>query len=139
MTNNGSLNGRRRVVITGLGSVPPLGGDAESTWDGLIPGRSGAGAIPQFDWAGCPVHFACEVKDFDPTTYIDRKQARRMDRFAHLIVAAARQAEGDSGLAIEAESDRVGAAIATGIGGLKAFQDCTASCSSAGPIASTRS
>ena len=64
------------------------------------------------------------MKDFDPTEYIDRKQARRMDRFAHLIVAAARQAEADSGLSIESESDRVGAAIATGIGGLKAFQDC---------------
>src|SRR6476659_5522507 len=133
MTNNGSLNGRRRVVITGLGAVTPLGRDVESTWDGLVSGRSGAGEITQFDSSDYAVHFACEVKDFDPTEYIDRKQARRMDRFAHLIVAAARQAEADSGLAIESESDRVGAAIATGIGGLKAFQDCHSELLERGP------
>jgi len=133
MTNNGSLNGRRRVVITGLGAVTPLGVDVESTWDGLIAGRSGAGEITQFDSSDYAVHFACEVKDFDPTQYIDRKQARRMDRFAHLIVAAARQAEADSGISIESESDRVGAAIATGIGGLKAFQDCHSELLERGP------
>jgi 3-oxoacyl-[acyl-carrier-protein] synthase II len=133
MTNNGSLNGRRRVVITGLGAVTPLGVDVESTWDGLVAGRSGAGEITQFDSSDYAVHFACEVKGFDPTQYIDRKQARRMDRFAHLIVAAARQAEADSGISIESESDRVGAAIATGIGGLKAFQDCHSELLERGP------
>src|SRR6476646_5677708 len=133
MTNNGSLNGRRWVVMTGLGAVTPLGRDVESTWDGLVSGRSGAGEITQFDSSDYAVHFACEVKDFDPTEYIDRKQARRMDRFAHLIVAAARQAEADFGLAIESESDRVGAAIATGIGGLKAFQDCHSELLERGP------
>jgi 3-oxoacyl-[acyl-carrier-protein] synthase II len=121
---NGSLNGRRRVVITGLGAVTPLGIDVDSTWENLLAGRSGAGEITQFDASPFSVHFACEVKGFDPTQYIDRKQARRMDRFAHLIVAAARQAEADSGLEIAKEPDRIGAAIATGIGGLKAFQDC---------------
>ena len=133
MTNNGSLNGRRRVVVTGLGAVTPLGADTESSWDGLVAGRSGAGEITQFDSSDYAVHFACEVKDFDPTEYIDRKQARRMDRFAHLIVAAARQAEADSGLSIESEPDRVGAAIATGIGGLKAFQDCHSELLTRGP------
>jgi 3-oxoacyl-[acyl-carrier-protein] synthase II len=133
MTNNGSLNGRRRVVITGLGAVTPLGVDVESTWDGLVAGRSGAAQITQFDSSDYAVHFACEVKGFDPTQYIDRKQARRMDRFAHLIVAAARQAEADSGISIESESDRVGAAIATGIGGLKAFQDCHSELLERGP------
>jgi 3-oxoacyl-[acyl-carrier-protein] synthase II len=133
MMNNGSLNGRRRVVITGLGAVTPLGGDVESTWDGLVEGRSGAGEITQFDSSDYAVHFACEVKDFDATQYIDRKQARRMDRFAHLIVAAARQAEADSGISIESESDRIGAAIATGIGGLKAFQDCHSELLERGP------
>src|SRR6476660_2677856 len=133
MMSNGSLNGRRRVVITGLGAVTPLGGDVESTWDGVVAGRSGAGEITQFDSSDYAVHFACEVKDFDATQYIDRKQARRMDRFAHLIVAAARQAEADSGLSIESESDRVGAAIATGIGGLKAFQDCHSELLERGP------
>ena len=130
---NGSFNGRRRVVITGLGAVTPLGGNVESTWDGLVAGRSGAGEITQFDSSDYAVHFACEVKDFDATQYIDRKQARRMDRFAHLIVAAARQAEADSGISIESESDRIGAAIATGIGGLKAFQDCHSELLERGP------
>src|SRR5262245_23822997 len=119
-----SPNGRRRVVVTGLGAVTPLGVDVESTWQALVDGRSGAGEITQFDSSDFAVHFACEVKGFDPTEYIDRKQARRMDRFAHLIVAAARQAEADAGLEIASEADRVGAAVATGIGGLKAFQDC---------------
>jgi 3-oxoacyl-[acyl-carrier-protein] synthase II len=121
---NGSMNGRRRVVITGLGAVTPLGNDVESTWETLVAGQSGAGEITQFDSSDYAVHFACEVTGFDPTEYIDRKQARRMDRFAHLIVAAARQAEGDSGIDIASEADRVGAAVATGIGGLRAFQDC---------------
>jgi 3-oxoacyl-[acyl-carrier-protein] synthase II len=133
MTTNGSMNGRRRVVITGLGSVTPLGTDVESTWEALVAGRSGAGEITQFDSTDYAVHFACEVKGFDPTDYIDRKQARRMDRFAHLIVAAARQAEADSGISVASEPDRVGAAIATGIGGLKAFQDCHTELRERGP------
>ncbi|MGB2874938.1 MAG: beta-ketoacyl-ACP synthase II [Gaiellaceae bacterium] len=124
MNYGASLNGRRRVVITGLGALTPLGNDVETSWEGLTAGRSGAAPITQFDASDFAVHFACEVKDFDATQWIDRKQTRRMDRFAHLIVAAARQAEQDAGLEIEPESDRIGAAIATGIGGLKAFQDC---------------
>jgi len=121
---NGSLNGRRRVVITGLGALTPLGNDVRTSWDNLIAGGSGAGPITQFDTTDFPVTFACEVKDFDPAMYVDYKQARRMDRFAQLIVAAARQAEQDSGIDVARESDRIGAAIATGIGGLKSFQDC---------------
>jgi 3-oxoacyl-[acyl-carrier-protein] synthase II len=116
--------GRRRVVITGVGAVTPLGNDVETTWTNLISGRSGAGPITHFDPSGFPVTFACEVKDFDPTEWIDRKQARRMDRFAHLVIAAARQAEKDSALDIAKDADRVGAAVATGIGGLQSFQDC---------------
>jgi 3-oxoacyl-[acyl-carrier-protein] synthase II len=119
-----ALNGRRRVVITGLGALSPLGNDAETTWTNLLAGESGAAEITSFDASEYPVNFACELKDFDPTVWIDRKQARRMDRFAQMIVAAARQAEADSGLDIAAEGDRIGASIATGIGGLKAFQDC---------------
>ena len=133
MTTGASLNGRRRVVITGLGAVTPLGKDVESTWESLLAGHSGAGPITQFDSTGFNVHFACEVKDFEPTDYIDRKQARRMDRFAHLVVGAARQAEADSGLEIEPEAARIGAAIATGIGGLKAFQDCHSELLERGP------
>jgi 3-oxoacyl-[acyl-carrier-protein] synthase II len=119
-----SENGRRRVVITGLGAVTPLGNDVETTWENLLRGESGADRIAQFDTSEYPVTFACELKDFDPTVWIDRKEARRMDRFAQMIVAAARQAEVDAGLDIAAEADRIGASIATGIGGLKAFQDC---------------
>jgi 3-oxoacyl-[acyl-carrier-protein] synthase II len=130
---NGSLNGRRRVVITGLGALTPLGKDVETSWENLVAGRSGAGEITQFDSSKYSVHFACEVKDFDATEFIDRKQARRMDRFAHLIVAAARQAESDSGLEIASEPDRIGASIATGIGGLKAFQDCHSELLERGP------
>ena len=110
--------------MTGLGAVTPLGLDVESTWSSLLAGESGAGEITQFDHTDYPVHFACEVKDFDPTEWIDRKQARRMDRFTHLILAAARQAVADSGLEIEQEPDRIGASIATGIGGLRSFQEC---------------
>ena len=109
-----SSNGRRRVVVTGVGAVTPLGNDAETTWQTLIAGESGAGPITQFDSTDYFVHFACEVKDFDPSQWIDRKQARRMDRFAQLILAAARQAEADSGIDIKADGDRVGASIATG-------------------------
>ncbi|HUI36310.1 MAG TPA: beta-ketoacyl synthase N-terminal-like domain-containing protein, partial [Gaiellaceae bacterium] len=100
-------------MVTGLGALTPLGNDVASTWQALVDGRSGAGEITQFDSSDYAVHFACEVKGFDPTEYIERKQARRMDRFAHLIVAAARQAEADSGLEIASEADRVGAAVAT--------------------------
>ena len=131
--NGASLNGRRRVVITGLGAVTPLGNDVESSWQNLVAGQSGAGPITQFDSSDFYVHFACEVKGFDATDFIDRKQARRMDRFAHLIVAAARMAERDAGLEIAVESDRIGAAIATGIGGLKAFQDCHSELLERGP------
>jgi 3-oxoacyl-[acyl-carrier-protein] synthase II len=122
--NTFSANGRRRIVITGIGAVTPLGNDAETSWENLLAGRSGAGPITQFDASDYGVHFACELKDFDPAEWIDRKQARRMDRFAQMIVAAARQAEADSGLDVAKESDRIGASVATGIGGLKAFQDC---------------
>jgi 3-oxoacyl-[acyl-carrier-protein] synthase II len=124
MSEDGSLNGRRRVVITGLGAVSPLGNDAEESWRALLAGESGAGEITQFDHADYRVHFACEVKGFDATQWMDRKEARRMDRFAHLAIAAARQAEADSGLDIAPEADRIGASIATGIGGIRSFQEC---------------
>jgi 3-oxoacyl-[acyl-carrier-protein] synthase II len=117
-------NGRRRVVITGVGMVTALGNDPESTWKNLVAGKSGAGPITQFDASEYPVRFACEANDFDPTEWIERKQARRMDRFSQLALSAARMAEADSGFSVEAAPDRVGAAVATGIGGLSAFEDC---------------
>src|ERR687893_2508688 len=103
-----SVNGRRRVVITGLGAVTPLGNDAETSWRNLLAGESGAAPIERFDASEFAVTFACELKDFDPTDWVDRKAARRMDRFTHMILAAARQAEADSGLDIAKEADRVG-------------------------------
>jgi 3-oxoacyl-[acyl-carrier-protein] synthase II len=126
-------NGRRRVVVTGLGMVTPLGNDVETSWSNLIAGESGAAEIEQFDASEFPVHFAAELKDFDPTVWMDRKQARRMDRFAQMVVAAARQAEADSGIEIAKESPRIGASIATGIGGLGAFQDCYQTLMDRGP------
>src|SRR5947208_16251389 len=126
-------NGQRRVVITGIGAVTPLGNDAETSWQRLVAGESGAGPITQFDATDYHVHFACEVKDFDPSNWIERKQARRMDRFAQLILAAARQAEADSGVDVKADGDRVGASIATGIGGLRSFQDCYDTLKERGP------
>ncbi len=117
-------DGRPRIVITGIGALTPLGNDAESSWETLTAGKSGAGPITHFDASEYPVHFACELKEFDPTQWIERKQSRRMDRFAQVIVAAARQAEADAGLEIEKEPDRIGASVATGIGGLQAYQDC---------------
>ena len=121
-----SSNGRRRVVITGLGCVSPLGNSVEDSWRNLLAAESGAGEITQFDHSSPAynVHFACELKEFDPTVWIDRKSARRMDRFAQMILAAARQAESDSGIDIGKEAERVGASVATGIGGLRSYQDC---------------
>jgi 3-oxoacyl-[acyl-carrier-protein] synthase II len=114
------------VVITGLGCVSPLGNSVEDSWRHLLAGESGATEITQFDHSSPAynVHFACELKDFDPTVWIDRKAARRMDRFAQMILAAARQAENDSGIEIAKEPERVGASVATGIGGLRSYQDC---------------
>src|SRR6266508_3483282 len=74
------LDGRRRIVITGIGALTPLGNDAESSWETLTAGKSGAGPITHFDASEYPVHFACELKEFDPTQWIERKQSRRTDR-----------------------------------------------------------
>jgi 3-oxoacyl-[acyl-carrier-protein] synthase II len=128
-----SVNGRRRVVITGMGAVTPLGNDVQTTWQNLVSGQSGAGRITQFDPTGYFAEFACELKDFDPTQWIDRKTSRRLDRFAQMVVAAARQAEEDSGVDVAADSDRVGASVATGIGGLQSFQDCHTQLRERGP------
>ncbi len=104
--------------------VSPLGNTVEDSWSALIAGESGAAKITQFDTTGFPVDFACEVKDLDVTDYVDYKASRRMDRFTHLALAAARQAETDAGLDIAADAERIGAAVATGIGGLKSFEAC---------------
>ena len=115
-------NGYRRVMITRLGAVTPLANDVQSSWEQLIAGRGAAGPITAFDTAGFAVTFACEAKDFEPTQWIEHKQARRMDRFAQMIVAAAHQARTDAGLEVEQECDRVGVSVATAMGGLESFR-----------------
>ena len=117
---------RRRVVITGLGLVSPLGTDVQSTWDGLVAGRSGAGPITRFDPVQSPVKFACEVKGFDPTTFLDKKEARRFDLFAQYAISAADQAVKDACLAKAWEAvdlRRVGVLMGTGTGGVATFED----------------
>ena len=126
-------NGRRRVVITGLGAVTPLGSDVATSWERLIGGRSAAGPITAFDPSAFTVRFACEARDFDPNRWINHRQARRMGRFAQLVVAAARQAEADTQLELEREADRVGASIGTAMGGLHDFEVCCETLSERGP------
>ncbi len=112
---------RRRVAITGVGLVTPVGLDTDSTWNALLRGDSGAGPITRFDASDQSVRFACEVKDFDPARYMDRKDARRADRFLHLAMAAADQAVTEAGFSEgfgELPPDRVGVLIGVGIGGL---------------------
>src|SRR5881397_726248 len=89
----------RRVVITGLGFVTPLGTDVASTWEGLVTGRSGAGPITRFDPAQSPVRFACEVKGFEPSRYLEKKEIRRYDLFSQYAIAAADEAVSDACLA----------------------------------------
>jgi len=119
-----TTDGRKRVVVTGVGAVTPLGNTAEEYWQNLIAGKSGAGPITLFDASEFPVTFACELKGFDPTEWVDKRKARKMDRFAQMILAAARMAESDSGIDIAKETERTGVSVATGIGGLGSFQDC---------------
>jgi 3-oxoacyl-[acyl-carrier-protein] synthase II len=128
-----SENGRRRVVVTGVGAVTPLGNDAESFWENLTAGKSGAGPITIFDASEYPVTFACELKGFDPTDWIDKRKARRMDRFAQMVLAAARMAEDDSGFDVEPETERTGVSVATGIGGLTSFEACHTTLIERGP------
>ena len=119
-----SQNGRRRVVITGVGMVTPLGNDPESTWANLIAGESGAGPITRFDPSEYAVRFACELKDYDPTTWIDRKQAQADGQVLAVRALGGANGRGGQRDRHRREPDRVGAAIATGIGGLTAFEDC---------------
>jgi 3-oxoacyl-[acyl-carrier-protein] synthase II len=115
---------RRRVVITGMGTVNPLGHDVPEYWKGLLSGRSGIGRIEQFDTTAFKVHFGGEVKNFDPKAYLDHKTARHLDRFAQFAMAAAIQAVRDSGLNLENEDPfRCGVILGSGIGGLNEFEE----------------
>ena len=114
---------KRRVVITGLGIVSPVGNDIKSAWGNILAGKSGIGPITNFDAADFPVRFCGEVRDFDVTEYITAKDARRMGEFIHYGIAAASQAINDAGLETsEADAARTGVAIGSGIGGLKGIE-----------------
>jgi 3-oxoacyl-[acyl-carrier-protein] synthase II len=114
--------GERRVVITGLGAVTPLGNDVATYWDGLVAGRSGIDRLASFDPSKVPSQVGGEIKDFDAEAYMDRKDVRRHDRYVHYASAASAQALGDAGLprpyTDDADAERAGAIVATGIGGV---------------------
>ena len=123
MNNQSSAN---RVVVTGVGAVSPLGLDMDSTWEGLIAGKSGIDCITLCDPEPLATKFAGEVKNFDPTNYMGRKEARRMDRFAQLGVAAARQALEDSGMKVDTTNDGdIAVVVGSGIGGLTTLYEQT--------------
>ena len=114
---------RRRVVITGLGIVSPVGNDIKNAWQNILAGKSGIGPLTNFDVTDFPVRFCGEIRDFDVTQYITAKDARRMGTFIHYGIAAACQAIDDAGLEIgEADADRAGVAIGSGIGGLSGIE-----------------
>ena len=117
----------RRVVVTGLGALTPIGHSVPDYWAAMMEGRSGAAPITHFDASGYPTRFACEVKGFDPGDYLDRKEARRLDPFAQYAIVAADEALRDAGLdpaaLSEEERTRIGVIMGSGIGGMKLFQD----------------
>ena len=114
----------KRVVVTGLGAITPLGNDVETTWENALAGKSGAGPITHFDASLFKTQFACEVKNFDPSDLFDRKEARKYDRYAQLAIHAAKEAMADSGLDLEKENvDRIGVIFSAGIGGIRTFEE----------------
>ncbi len=115
----------KRVVVTGLGAVTPLGNDVETTWTNALAGVSGAGPITHFDASKFKTQFACEVKGFDPLSFMDRKKVRTLDLYAQFAMYAARQAVEDSGIENDEKlnRDRIGVIIAAGIGGLHTFEE----------------
>ena len=113
----------KRVVVTGIGAITPLGNNLNDYWNGLINGVSGADMITQFNADKFRTKFACEVKGFDPTQFLDKKEARKIDRFTQLALVASDQALIDAGLNKEnINPDRVGVIFASGIGGITTFQ-----------------
>lgn len=114
---------KRRVVVTGVGAITPLGNDVETTWNNIVSGVSGIGPLTRVNADDFPAKVAAEVKDFDPTAYLDKKDARKMDRFAQFAVAASIMAVKDADLDINEEnSERIGVWIGSGIGGMETFE-----------------
>lgn len=114
---------KKRVVITGMGAVTPLGLDVESTWNGIKEGVSGVGPLTRVDADAFPMKVAAEITDFDPGSFMDKKEARKMDRFTQYAVAASLMALKDSGLEIsETNAPRIGVWIGSGIGGMETYE-----------------
>lgn len=114
----------KRVVVTGLGAISPLGSDLASTWEGMKAGRSGAAPITLWDASKHKTQFACEVKGFDPAEHFDRKEARKFDRYTMFALVSAEEALKDSGLDLEsADKNRIGVIFTSGVGGIKTFED----------------
>ena len=113
----------KRVVVTGLGAITPLGNDVPSTWAALLEGVSGAGPITLFDASEFKTQFACQVKDFDPLKYFNAKEARKLDRYTQFALAATQESIADSGLDLETvNKDRAGVIFSAGIGGISTFE-----------------
>ncbi|HSM10002.1 MAG TPA: beta-ketoacyl-ACP synthase II [Lysobacter sp.] len=124
----------RRVVVTGLGIVSPLGNDLASTWDGIVNGRSGIGPISHFDAAAFATRIAGEVRDFNPADWVPAKDAKKMDSFIHYGVAASLMAIADAGLVIDdSNAERIGALIGSGIGGILGIEEQTEKYLQGGP------
>lgn len=114
----------KRVVVTGLGTINPLGNDVKTTWENALAGKSGAGPITHFDASLFKTQFACEVKDFDPNNLFERKEARKYDRYSQFAIHAAKEAMEDSGLDLDKENrDRIGVIFSAGIGGIRTFEE----------------
>ena len=114
----------KRVVVTGIGAVTPLGNSAEETWKNLLKGVSGAAPITQFDSSKCKTHFACETKDLNINDWLDRKVSRKIDRYSQIAMISAIQAVQDSGMDLEAvDKNRIGVVYGVGIGGIRTFED----------------
>ncbi len=117
------MTGRKRVVVTGVGAVTPIGNTAGQFWESALAGKSGAGPITRFDASRHDVKFACEVKDFDPSAIGDRKEVRKMDRFTQFGLAAALEAVQDAGVTFEGrDAERTGVLVGSGIGGIETLE-----------------
>src|ERR1700747_2144241 len=114
----------KRVVVTGMGALTPLGNNVNDYWNHLVNGVSGADMITLFDGAKFKTRFACEIKGFEPTNFLDRKESRKIDRFAQIALVASDQAVADAGISRDTvNADRTGVIFASGIGGLITFQE----------------
>src|SRR5688500_8359604 len=125
---------QRRVVVTGMGLVSPLGNDLTTSWDGIVNGRSGIGPVTSFDASAFTTQIAGEIRNFDPATFVSPKDAKKMDPFIHYGIAASFMALDDSGLEItEANAERIGAIVGSGIGGIHGIEEQTIKLHEGGP------